>query len=305
MATAINRAQLQRELLPGLNVLFGMEYKRYEEQWRQLYQTDTSNRSFEEDLKVAGFGAAPNKSEGGQVAYDVAQEAYVARYVHETIAMGFVITEEAIEDNLYDSLAKRYTRAMARAMAHTKNVKGAAVLNNAFSGSYLGGDGVSLCSTAHPTVGGFTNSNRPTVGADLNEASLEAAVIQIGKWVDERGLLIAAQPQKLVVPIDLQFVAKRILGNSDRPGTSDRDINALVAMNSMSSQFVVNNFLTDTNAWFLITDVNDGLKMYQRVAMKTASETGFDHGVMKYKARERYSFGWSDPLGIFGSPGST
>lgn len=305
MSTAITRSQLMRELLPGLNVLFGMEYKRYQEQWKSIYNSDTSNRSFEEDLKVAGFGPAPTKTEGGQVYYDTAQEAFTARYVHETIAMGFTITEEAIEDNLYDSLSKRYTRAMARAMSHTKNVKGAAILNNAFSGSYLGGDGKALCVTDHPTVGGFSNSNRPTTGADLNEASLEAAIIQIGKWVDERGLLIAAQPKKLIIPIDLQFVAKRILGNSDRPGTSDRDINAIVAMNALSGDFTVNNFLVDTNAWFLITDVTDGLKHFNRVSLKTASETGFDHGVMKYKARERYSFGWSDPLGVFGSPGST
>lgn len=303
MATAISRSQLFRELLPGLNALFGLEYKRYEEQWRPLFSVETSNRSFEEELKIAGFGPAPNKAEGGQIDYQTAQEAYVARYTHETVAMGYVITEEAVEDNLYDSLSKRYTRAMARSMAHTKNVKGAAVLNNGFSAT--GGDGVSLFNTAHPTVGGFVNSNRPTVGADLNEASLEAAIIQIGKWVDEKGLLIAAQPTKLVIPIDLQFVAKRILGNENRPGTADRDINAMKAMGMLSGGFTVNNFLTDVNAWFLLTDVPDGLKMFQRVPLKTASEEGFDHGVMKYKVRERYSFGYSDALGAYGSPGAT
>ena len=300
---AINRSQLLRELLPGLNGLFGMEYKRYPEEWRDLYEQDTSERSFEEELKVTGFGAAPNKAEGGSVFYDVAQESYVARWVHETVAMGFIITEEAVEDNLYDSLSRRYTKSMARSMSHTKNVKGAAVINTGFSAT--GPDGVTLFATNHPTVGGFTNANRPSTGADLNETSLEAAVITIGKWVDDRGLLIAAKPVKLLIPQDQQFVAKRILGNPNRPGTSDRDINAMYSMNSIPQGYAVNHFFTDTNAWFLKTDVPNGLKMFQRVGLKSSSEEGFDQGVMKYKVRERYSFGYADPLSMYGSPGST
>lgn len=298
---AINRSQLLRELLPGLNGLFGMEYKRYPEEWRDLYEQDTSERSFEEELKVTGFGPAPNKAEGGSVHYDVAQESYVARWTHETVAMGFIITEEAIEDNLYDSLSRRYTKAMARSMSHTKNVKGAAVLNGGFSNT--GPDGKALFATDHPTVGGFSNANKPSTDTDLNETSLEAAVITIGKWVDDRGMLIAAKPVKLIVPQDLQFVAKRILGNQYRPGTADRDINALYAMNAIPQGYAVNHFLTDTNGWFLKTDVPNGLKMFQRVGLKSSSEEGFDQGVMKYKVRERYSFSYADPLSMYGTTG--
>jgi hypothetical protein len=299
---AINRSQLLRELLPGLNGLFGMEYKRYPEEWRDLYEQDTSERSFEEELKVTGFAAAPNKTEGGSVFFDVAQESYVARWVHETVAMGFIITEEAVEDNLYDSLSRRYTKSMARSMSHTKNVKGAAIINAGFSA--VGPDGVALFATNHPTVGGFINPNRPATGADLNETSLEAAVITIGKWVDDRGLLIAAKPVKLLIPQDLQFVAKRIMGNPNRPATSDRDINALYSTNAIPQGFAVNHFFTDTNGWFLKTDVPNGLKMFQRVGLKSSSEEGFDQGIMKYKVRERYSFGYADPLSMYGSPGS-
>lgn len=299
---AISRSQLLRELLPGLNGLFGMEYKRYPEEWRDLYEQDTSQRSFEEELKVTGFGAAPNKAEGGSVFFDTAQESYVAKWVHETVAMGFIITEESIEDNLYDSLSRRYTKSMARSMSHTKNVKGAAVINGGFSNT--GPDAVALFATNHPTVGGYTNANRPSTGADLNETSLEAAVITIGKWVDDRGLLIAAKPMKLLLPQDLQFVAKRIMGNPNRPGTADRDINALYSMNAIPQGYAVNHFFTDTNAWFLKTDVPNGLKMFQRVGLKSSSEEGFDQGVMKYKVRERYSFGYADPLSMYGSPGA-
>ena len=302
---AISRAQLLKELLPGLNALFGLEYARYGEEHKEIYETETSERSFEEETKLSGFSAAPVKNEGSAIAYDNAQEAYTARYNHETIAMGFAITEEAVEDNLYDSLSSRYTKALARAMAYTKQVKAAYVLNNAFSGSVTYGDGVSLCSTAHPLVSGGTNSNRPTTGADLNETSLENAVIQIAAWTDERSLLIAAKPRKLIVPPALMFVATRLLETSLRVGTNDNDINALKNNGSVPEGYSVNHFLTDTNAWFLLTDVPNGLKHFVRTPMQTSMDGDFDTGNVRYKARERYSFGVSDPLGIFGSPGST
>lgn len=302
---AINRSQLLKELLPGLNGLFGLEYSRYGEEHAEIFEANTSDRSFEEEVKLSGFGSAPVKTEGAALAYDTAQEAYTSRYTHETIAMGFAITEEAIEDNQYDSLSARYTKALARAMAYTKQVKGAAVLNNAFSGSFLGGDGVSLCSTSHPLVGGGTNSNRPTTGADLNETSLESAVIAIAAWTDERGLLIAARPMKLIIPPALMFVAKRLLETDLRVGTSDNDINALKKMSSIPEGYTVNHWLTDTNAWFLKTDVPNGLKHFTRAKMTTGMDGDFDTGNVRYKARERYSFGWSDPLGVYGSPGAS
>ena len=302
---AISRAQLLKELLPGLNALFGLEYKSYGEEHKDIYETESSERSFEEETKLSGFSAAPVKAEGQAIAYDNAQEAWTARYNHETIALGFSITEEAVEDNLYDSLSKRYTKALARGMAYTKQVKAASTLNNAFSALYTGGDGVSLCSTAHPLVSGGVNSNRPATAADLNETSLESAVIQVAAWTDERGLLIAAKPKKLVIPPALMFVAKRLLSTELRVGTTDNDINALKAMGAISESFTVNNFLTDTNAWFLMTDVPNGLKHFVRSPMANSMDGDFDTGNVRYKARERYSFGWSDPLGIFGSPGST
>ena len=304
---AISRAQLLKELLPGLNALFGLEYARYGEEHKEIYETESSERSFEEETKLSGFGAAPVKNEGSAIAYDNAQEAFTARYSHETIALGFSITEEAVEDNLYDSLSARYTKALARAMAYTKQVKAAAILNTAFTGSGnpVYGDGVVLCSTAHPLVSGGTNSNRPTVGADLNETSLENAVIQIAAWTDERGLLIAAKPSKLIIPPALQFVATRLLETNLRVGTADNDINALKNNGSIPEGYTVNNYLTDTNAWFLMTDVPNGLKHFVRTALSNSMDGDFDTGNVRYKSRERYSFGFSDPLGIFGSPGSS
>ena len=302
---AISRAQLLKELLPGLNALFGLEYARYGEEHKEIYETEASERSFEEETKLAGFGAAPVKNEGQAIAYDNAQEAFTARYNHETSALGFSITEEAVEDNLYDSLSARYTKALARAMAYTKQVKAAAVLNNGFSSSYVGGDGVALFSTAHPLTNGGTNSNRPTTGADLNETSLESAVIQIAAWVDEKGLLIAAKPRKLIVPPALMFVATRLLDTSLRVGTTDNDINALKNNGSIPEGYCVNHYLTDTNGWYLTTDVPNGLKHFERTALTNSMDGDFDTGNVRYKARERYSFGWSDPLGMFGSPGSS
>ena len=301
---AISRAQLLKELLPGLNALFGLEYAKYGEEHKEIYETETSERSFEEETKLSGFSAAPVKNEGSAIAYDNAQEAWTARYTHETIAMGFSITEEAVEDNLYDSLSSRYTKALARGMAYTKQVKGAYVLNNAFAGGPTYGDGQVLCSTAHPLVSGGTNSNRPATAADLNETSLENAVIQIAAWTDERGLLIAAKPKKLVVPPSLMFVATRLLETELRVGTNDNDINALKNNGSIPEGYTVNHFLTDTNAWFLLTDVPNGLKHFVRTPMSTGMDGDFDTGNVRYKARERYSFGVSDPLGIFGSPGA-
>lgn len=301
---AISRAQLLKELLPGLNALFGLEYAKYGEQHKEIYEHDTSDRSFEEETKLSGFGAARVKNEGQAIEYDNAQEAWTARYNHETIAMGFAITEEAVEDNLYDSLSARYTKALARAMAYTKQVKAASILNNAFSGSYLFGDGKSLCATDHPLVSGGVNANKPAVAVDLNETSLEAAVIAISAWTDERGLLIAAKPKKLVLPPALQFVATRLLETQQRVGTADNDINALKSNGAIPGGYTINNHLTDTNAWFLLTDIPNGLKHFTRVGLKTSSDGDFDTGNVRYKARERYSFGVSDPLGIYGSAGA-
>lgn len=308
---AISRAQLLKELLPGLNALFGMEYARYGEEHKELYETEKSERSFEEETKLAGFGAAPVKSEGSAVSYDNAQEAFTARYNHETIALGFSITEEAVEDNLYDSLSARYTKSLARAMSYTKQVKAAAVVNNGFNGSFAGGDGVSLFGVnsssvrvGHPLVNGSVNYNSPSVGVDLNETSLENAVIQIAAWTDERGLLIAAKPTKMVIPPALMFVAKRLLDTELRVSTADNDINAIKQMGAIPGGYTVNHFLTDNNAWFLLTDVPNGLKHFERTALSTSMDGDFDTGNVRYKARERYSFGWSDPLGIWGSSGS-
>ena len=302
---AISRAQLLKELLPGLNALFGMEYKRYGEEHKEIFETETSDRSFEEETKLSGFGAAPVKAEGASIAYDNAQEAFTARYTHETIALGFSITEEAVEDNLYDSLSSRYTKSLARAMAYTKQVKAAAVLNNAFTGGPTYGDGKVLCATNHPLVSGGVNSNRPAVGADLNETSLEAAVIQIAGWTDERGLLIAAKPRKLIVPPSLMFVATRILETELRPATADNDLNALRTNGSIPEGYTVNHWLTDSNAWFIKTDVPNGLKHFVRTPLSTGMDGDFDTGNVRYKSRERYSFGVSDALGVFGSPGAS
>jgi hypothetical protein len=308
---AISRAQLLKELLPGLNALFGMEYARYGEEHKEIYETEKSERSFEEETKLAGFSAAPVKNEGSAIAYDNAQEAFTARYNHETIALGFSITEEAVEDNLYDSLSARYTKALARAMAYTKQVKAASVINNGFNGSYLGGDGVTLfgnnsssARVGHPLVSGGVNYNSPTTGVDLNETSLENAVIQIAAWTDERGLLIAAKPRKMVVPPSLMFVAKRLLDTELRVSTADNDINALKQMGAIPEGYTVNHFLTDTNGWYLITDVPNGMKHFERMPLANSMDGDFDTGNVRYKARERYSFGWSDPLGMWGSAGA-
>ena len=308
---AISRAQLLKELLPGLNALFGMEYARYGEEHKEIYETEKSERSFEEETKLAGFGSAPVKNEGQAIAYDNAQEAFTARYNHETIALGFSITEEAVEDNLYDSLSARYTKSLARAMAYTKQVKAASVINNGFSGSYLGGDGVSLFGVnssssrvGHPLVNGGVNYNSPTTAVDLNETSLENAVIQIAAWTDERGLLIAAKPRKMVIPPSLMFVAKRLLDTELRVSTADNDINALKQMGAIPEGYTVNHFLTDTNGWYLITDVPNGMKHFERIALQNSMDGDFDTGNVRYKARERYSFGWSDPLGMWGSAGA-
>ena len=305
---AISRSQLLKELLPGLNALFGLEYKRYGEEHKELYETEKSERSFEEETKLSGFGAAPVKNEGAAIGYDNAQEAFTARYTHETIALGFSITEEAVEDNLYDSLSARYTKALARAMSYTKQVKAANVLNNGFNGAYPGGDGVSLFGVnassvrvGHPLVNGGVNYNSPATATDLNETALENAAIQIAAWTDERGLLIAAKIRKMVIPPSLMFVAKRLLDTELRVSTADNDINALKQMGTVPEGYTVNHFLTDTNNWFLLTDVPNGLKHFERSAMATSMDGDFDTGNVRYKARERYSFGWSDPLGIWGS----
>lgn len=299
---AISRAQLLKELLPGLNALYGLEYDKYENEHAQIYETENSERSFEEETKLSGFGAAPVKAEGASIAYDTAQEAFTSRYIHETIAMGFSITEEAMEDNLYDSLSSRYTKALARAMAFTKQVKAAALLNNGFT-TFNGGDGVTLFNTAHPTVSGDTNSNRPSSDADLNETSLEQAVIDIAAFVDERGLLIAAQPRKLIVPPQLMFVATRLMQTELRVGTADNDTNALRTNGSIPEGYAVNHYLTDSDAWFIKTDVPNSMKHFVRTPMSTSMDGDFDTGNVRYKARERYSFGVSDPLGMYASPG--
>jgi len=311
---AISRAQQLKQLLPGLNALFGEEYSTHENQHEEIYTTENSDRSFEEELKLSGFGAAPVKDEGAAISYDTAQESFVARYTHETIAMGYAITEEAMEDNLYVSVSARYTKALARAMSYTKQVKAVFPLNNGFTNSFQGGDGVNLFTAdgdgvtggdGHPLVSGGKNSNRPSTAADLNETSLEDAVIQIGKWTDERGLKIAARPRKLIVPSDLQFTATRLLQSEYRVGTADNDINAIRSNGVIPEGFSVNNYLTDTNAFFIITDVPDGMKHFVRSPMATSMDGDFDTGNVRYKARERYSFGVSDPLGVFGSPGSS
>jgi hypothetical protein len=302
---AISRAQLLKELLPGLNALFGLEYAKYPDEHKEIYETETSERSFEEETKLSGFSAAPVKNEGSAIAFDNAQEAFSARYQHETIALGFSITEEAIEDNLYDSLSARYTKALARSMAYTKQIKAANVLNNGFNSNFPGGDGVELFSTAHPLVSGGVNSNEPATPADLNETSLEAAVIQIAQWTDERGLLIAAKPRKLIIPVELMFVATRLLETELRVGTADNDINALKNNGSIPGGYSVNHYLTDPNAWFLCTDVPNGMKHFIRTPLSQSMDGDFDTGNVRYKSRERYSFGFSDPLGMFGSPGAT
>jgi hypothetical protein len=284
--------------------LFGLEYARYGEEHKEIYETETSERSFEEETKLSGFTAAPVKNEGSAIRYDNGQEAWTARYNHETIAMGFSLTEEAIEDNLYDSLSSRYTKALARSMAYTKQVKAAAVINNGFSTTYPGGDGVPLFSASHPLVSGGTNSNIATTPADLNETSLENAVIQIAAWTDERSLLIAARPRKLIVPPALQFVATRLLETELRVGTNDNDINALKSNGSIPEGYTINHFLTDTNGWYLTTDVPNGMKHFVRMPLSNSMDGDFDTGNVRYKSRERYSFGWSDPLGMYGSAGA-
>jgi len=301
---AISRAQLVKELEPGLNALFGLEYKNYANEHAEIFDTENSDRAFEEEVMLSGFANASVKPEGNSVNYDAAQETFTARYTHETLALAFSITEEAIEDNLYDSLSSRYTKALARAMAYTKQVKAASILNNAFSGTNVYGDGVALCSTAHPLVNGGTNSNTPGTAADLNETSLEAAVIQVSSWTDERGLLIAARPRKLVIPPNLQFVATRLLETEGRVGTADNDLNAIRNNGSIPEGYTINHYLTDTDAWFFTTDIPNGLKHFVRSPMSTSMDADFDTGNSRYKARERYSFGVSDPLGIFGSPGA-
>jgi hypothetical protein len=301
---AISRAQLAKELEPGLNALFGMEYARYENQHSEVFTTESSDRAFEEEVMLSGFGAAPTKSEGTGVAFDDANEAYTARYNHETIALAFSITEEAVEDNLYDRLSSRYTKALARSMAHTKQVKAAAVLNNAFDSSVTGGDGLELCSTAHVLTTGNTFANEPSTAADLNETSLEDALIKIAGFVDERGLIVALRGQKLIIPRQLQFVAERIMATSLRVGTADNDTNAIKSMGMLPQGYAVNDFLTDTDAFFVLTDAPRGFLHFDRVSLSTGMEADFDTGNMRYKARERYSFGYSDPRCVFGSPGA-
>jgi hypothetical protein len=295
---AISRAQLLKELLPGLNALFGLEYEKYEGEHAEFYETENSDRSFEEEVKLSGFGAAPVKAEGASISYDNAQESFTARYNHETVAMGFSITEEAMEDNLYDSLSARYTKALARGMAYTKQVKAASLLNTGFT-TFNSGDGVTLFSASHPTVEGGSNANRPAVAADLNETSLEQAVINIAAFTDERGLLIAARPRKLIVPPALMFVATRLLQTDLRVGTADNDINAINTNGSIPEGYRVNHYLTDNDAFFLTTDVPNGMKHFVRTAMQTSMDGDFDTGNVRYKARERYSFGVSDPLGMY------
>jgi hypothetical protein len=300
---AISRAQLVSELEPGLNALFGLEYKNYENQHTQIYSIESSDRAFEEEVMESGFGEAPVKTEGAGVSYDQAQEVYTARYTHETIALAFSLTEEAVEDNLYDRLSARYTKALARSMAQTKQIKAAAVLNGAFTTS-IGGDGVVLCATNHPTLSGPNLSNTLATAADLSETSLEQSLIDIQAFTDERGLKIAVQGLKLIIPKELQFTADRILKSTLRPGTADNDLNAIRNMGMVSQGYTVNNFLTDPDAFFIKTDAPNGMKMFERVSLKTGFEGDFDTGNVRYKARERYSFGFSDPRGMFGSPGA-
>ena len=302
---AISRAQLVKELEPGLNALFGLEYDRYTNETAEIFTTETSDRAFEEEVMLSGFGSAATKAEGAAVTFDDAKEAFTARYTHQTVALAFAITEEAIEDNLYDRLGNRYARALARSMANTKQVKGAEILNNAFSSSQLGGDGVVLCSTAHPTVSGTNLSNTFTTQADLSETSLESALINIAAFIDERGLRISIQGTKLILPKELQFTAERILKSPLRVGTADNDINAIANMNMIPEGYRVNHYLNDTNAWFIKTDTPNGFKHFVRAALRTAMEGDFDTGNVRYKARERYSFGFSDPRCVYGSSGSS
>ena len=301
---AISRAQLAKELEPGLNALFGLEYKQYENQHAEIFDTENSDRAFEEEVMLSGFGTAAVKQEGSAVGYDDAQESFTARYTHETIALAFSITEEAVEDNLYDSIAKRYTKALARSMANTKQIKAANVLNNGFSSSYTGGDAVELFSSAHVSTSSSSNRNELSTASDLSETSLEQALIDIAAMKDERGLKIAARGMKMIIPSALQFTAERIMKTAQRVGTSDNDINAVKSLGMVPQGYAVNNFLTDTDAWFIKTDVPNGLKHMVRSPIKTAMEGDFDTGNMRYKARERYSFGWSDWRGIFGSEGA-
>ena len=301
---AISRAQLAKELEPGLNALFGMEYARYENQHAEIYTTESSDRAFEEEVMLSGFGAAPTKSEGSGISYDNANEAHTARYNHETIALAFSITEEAIEDNLYDRLGSRYTRALARSMAHSKQVKAAAILNNAFNSSFTGGDGKELCATDHPLTGGGYFANEPGVAADLNETSLEDALINIAGFVDERGLKVALRGTKLIIPRQLQFVAERLMVSNLRVGTADNDVNAIRSMGMLPDGYAVNDFLTDPDAFFILTDAPRGFVHFERTPLATNMEADFDTGNMRFKARERYSFGYSDPRAVFGSPGT-
>ena len=299
---AINRAQLAKELEPGLNALFGMEYARYENEHAEIFDQETSDRAFEEEVMLVGFGEAAVKQEGSAVQFDTAQESFTARYTHETVALAFSLTEEAVEDNLYDTLSARYTRSLARSMAYTKQTKAANILNNAFSTA--GGDGVSLVNTAHPTALGGTFSNRSSTDADLNETSLEQAMIDIAGFIDERGLKIAMQGRKLIIPVNIQFVADRILNSTLRVGTSDNDINALRNMGMLPDGYTINHYLSDTDAYFIKTDATNGFKHFVRAPLTTGMEGDFDTGNMRYKARERYSFGFSDPRCVYGSQGS-
>lgn len=297
----ISRTQMLKELVPGLHALFGLEYARYADQHRDIFEITNSERAFEEETMLTGFAAAPIKPEGGVVTYDDAQEVWTARYTHDTIALAFSITEEAIEDNLYDTLSRRYTKALARSMQYTKQVKAAAVLNNSFTAGFIGGDGVTLCNTAHPLAGGGTLSNTFSTHTDLSETSLESAIINIAGFTDERGIPTALQPVKAIIPQALVFVAKRILGTEGRVGTADNDLNAIRSLGSIPGGYAVNNFLTSTTNWWLRTDASDGLKMFQRVPLRTTSEPDYETGNVRFRARERYSFGWSDPRGIYGS----
>ena len=301
---AISRSQLVKELEPGLNALFGMEHARYDNEWSQIFATENSDRAFEEEVELSGFGNAKTKAEGESVEFDDAQEAFTSRYTHETIALAFSITEEAVEDNLYDSLSSRYTKALARSMANAKEVKGANVLNRAFNSSYTGGDGLELCSTAHITVAGGNYKIELTTAADLNETSLEQAMIDIAGFIDNRGLKVAVKARKMIIPVNLQFIAERLLKTDLRVGTADNDINASKSMNVVPEGYTINHYLSDTDAFFIITDAPNGLKYFNRAPVKTSMEGDFNTGNVKYKARERYSFGWSDPRGIFGSPGA-
>ena len=301
---AISRSQLVKELEPGLNALFGLEYNRYENEHAEIFATESSDRAFEEEVMLSGFGSAPVKTEGSGVTFDQATESFTARYTHETIAMAFAITEEAIEDNLYDRLAGRYTRALARSMANTKQVKAANVLNNAFDSNFAGGDGKALCDEEHPLASGGVLRNELSTASDLSETSLEQAMIDIAAFVDERGLKIAMQGIKLIIPKELQFTAERILRSPQRVGTADNDINAMASMGMIPQGYRVNHYLTDTDAFFIMTDAPNGLKQFVRSPIKTAIEGDFDTGNVRFKARERYSFGFSDPRGIFGSPGA-